>query len=209
MESEFIRAGNASPLGDLRKASARSRIRMHAERSVPPHAEEFLSAGKVAHLGFAVDGQPYVIPFTYHYDRREPRRLLLHGSPASRALLQLADGGPVCVTVTLLDSLVYSRTALYHSMNYRSVVCFGRASVIEALDRKRALFEDMIRRYFPERTAGRDYEPIPDDHLDSTLLVEVAIEEMSAKMREGGPKGPRDADANASGTCGIIDVREE
>jgi nitroimidazol reductase NimA-like FMN-containing flavoprotein (pyridoxamine 5'-phosphate oxidase superfamily) len=192
--------------GTQTEAGARSRIRMHAERSVPAQAREFLAAGQVAHVGFTVDGQPYVIPFSYHYDPGAPHRLLLHGSPSSRALLQLAEGGPVCVTVTLLDGLVYSRTALYHSMNYRSVVCFGTARMVEARDEKRALFEQMIRRYFPERTPGRDYDPIPDEHLDSTVMAEVMIAEMSAKTRAGGPKGPRDGDAGAPGTCGVIDL---
>jgi len=191
------------------ESGARTRIRIHAERSVPTRAEEFLAQGKVAHVGFAVDGQPYVIPFSYHYDTSDPKRLLLHGSTASRALLHLADGAPVCVTVTMLDGLVYSRTALYHSMNYRSVVCFGKARLVETRAEKRALFEGMILRYFAERTAGRDYDAIPDEHLDSTTMVEVRIEEMSAKLREGRPKGPRDADSGAPGTCGVVELREE
>jgi nitroimidazol reductase NimA-like FMN-containing flavoprotein (pyridoxamine 5'-phosphate oxidase superfamily) len=191
------------------ESGARTRIHIHAERSVPTRAEEFLAQGKVAHVGFAVDGQPYVIPFSYHYDSSDPKRLLLHGSTASRALLHLADGAPVCVTVTMLDGLVYSRTALYHSMNYRSVVCFGRARIIETRAEKRALFEAMILRYFAERTAGRDYDAIPDEHLDSTTMVDVRIEEISAKLREGGPKGPRDADSGAPGTCGVVELHEE
>lgn len=188
--------------------NTRSRVRMHAERSVPQRAQEFLASGKVAHVGFSVDGQPYVIPFSYHYDAGNPRRLLLHGSTASRALLHLAGGAPVCVTVTMLDGLVYSRTALYHSMNYRSVLCFGTGRLIESRQEKRNLFQAMIHRYFAGRTAGRDYDPIPDEHLDSTSLVEVQIEEISAKTREGGPKGPRDNDNTAPGTCGVIPLQE-
>jgi uncharacterized protein len=184
----------------------RAQVRVHAERSVPLRAQEFLAAGKVAHVGFAVQGQPYVIPFSYHYHAADPDRLLLHGGTSSRALLHLADGAPVCVTVTMLDGLVYSRTALYHSMNYRSVVCFGRAHVVASRQEKRELFEHMIRRYFPDRTAGREYELIPDEHLDSTTLVAVSIEEMSAKTRAGGPKGPRDADEVAPGTCGVVEL---
>jgi uncharacterized protein len=187
----------------------RARVRMHAERSAPTRAQEFLAQGKVAHVGFTVERQPYVIPFSYHYDPGDPGRLLLHGSTSSRALLHLADGAPVCVTVTMLDGLVYSRTALYHSMNYRSVVCFGKARVVEARAEKRALFEAMILRYFADRTAGQDYDAIPDEHLDSTTLVDVRIEEMSAKLREGGPKGPRDADEGAPGTCGVIELHKE
>jgi len=68
------------------------------------------------------------------------------------------------------------------------------------------MFEAMTSRYFPGRTAGRDYTPAPSSHLTSTAVVEVMIEEISAKMREGGPKGPQDADDNAPGTCGVVDV---
>ena len=68
------------------------------------------------------------------------------------------------------------------------------------------MFEAMTQRYFPGRTAGRDYTPAPSSHLASTEVIEVLIEQISAKMREGGPKGPQDADRNAPGTCGVVDV---
>ena len=112
------------------------------------------------------------------------------------------------IAVTLLDALVYSRAALYHSMNYRSVVCFGRARAITSKDEKDAVLARMIGRYFPGREAGRDYEPPPDAHLEQTALLEVEIEEMSAKSRQGGPAGPRDADADADspGTCGVVSL---
>src|SRR5262245_36096793 len=107
---------------------SRTTLRVHPERSVPEEAPEILSAGVVAHVGFEAEGQPYVIPMTYHYDPAEPKRLYLHGAHMSRLMNHLATGAAVCVTVTLTDGLVYSRTALYHSVNYRSIVCFGRAA---------------------------------------------------------------------------------
>lgn len=186
----------------------RTRIRRHPERAVPDEASDILARGLVAHLGFCQDGQPVVIPFAYHYDPRTPDRLYLHGAHASRALRHLATGAPVCVTVTLLDGLVYSRTALYHSMNYRSVVCFGRARRITRETEKAAIFDRMTQRYFSGRTAGRDYDAPPSAHLRGTAMVEVLIEEWSAKTRRGGPKGPRDADPSAPGTCGVIALAE-
>jgi len=188
------------------KSSWTTVVRQHPERAVPHRAHEFLAQGQVAHVGFEHDGRPYVIPMLYHYSPERPDRLYLHSGLASRTLQQLASGIPVCVTVTQLDGLVYSRDAKYHSANYRSVMCFGHGRVFEDDQKKRAMFEAMTSRYFPGRTAGRDYTPAPSSHIMTTAVVEVVIEEISAKMREGGPKGPQDAQDYASGTCGIVDI---
>ena len=182
-------------------------IRQHAERSVPKRAEEFLAQGWVAHVGFEQDGLPYVIPMLYQYSAEQPARLYVHGGLTSRAIQHLASGVPICVTVTELDGLVYSRDAKYHSANYRCVMCFGHARLVEDDAVKQALFQAMTSRYFPGRTAGRDYTAAPKAHLDATPVLEMVIEQMSAKMREGGPKGPRDADKNASGSCGVVELR--
>src|SRR5438105_6125193 len=199
------RKGNGMATNKVKVSTTeRTRIRQHAERSVPAEAEKFLIQGTVAHVGFVQDGQPFVIPFTYQYDPATPGRLFLHGSPSSRTLAELSTGQPVCVTITLLDGLVYSRTALYHSMNYRSVVCFGRARTLESREEKKAVFDAMTRRYFPGRTAGRDYQAPTPEHLDGTVMVEVLIDEMSAKTRTGPPKGPQDADPDAPGNCGVV-----
>ncbi len=181
-------------------------VRQHPERSVPQRAQEFLAQGQVAHVGFEQNGRPYVIPMLYHYSPERPDRIYLHSGLASRTLQLLASGIPVCVTVTQLDGLVYSRDAKYHSANYRCVMCFGRGRIFEDEDAKRAMFEAMTSRYFPGRTAGRDYTAAPSSHLASTAVVEVTIEEISAKMREGGPKGPQDTQDDAPGTCGIAEV---
>lgn len=181
-------------------------IRTHADRAVPDKAAEFLAAGLVAHVGIVQDGQPFVIPMIYGYDPAEPDRLYLHGSQASRLQNFLATGAPVCVEVTTVDGLVYSRSALYHSANYRSVVCFGTAHAIDEAAVKDAVFEKMIARYFPGRTAGKDYLSSSQAELDATSMVEVRIREMSAKMRVGPPKGPNDAEANAVGSCGVEEL---
>ncbi|HLI63914.1 MAG TPA: pyridoxamine 5'-phosphate oxidase family protein [Terriglobales bacterium] len=182
-------------------------VRQHPERTVPDHAAEFLAQGHVAHIGFVQDGLPYVIPMLYHYSPERPDRLYVHGGSTSRLIHHLATGVPLCATVTELDGLVYSRDARYHSANYRCVMCFGRARLVEDEAEKQAIFEAMTARYFPGRTAGVDYTAAPQAHLDATPMLEIVIEKVSAKMREGGPKGPRDADESAPGTCGVVELR--
>jgi nitroimidazol reductase NimA-like FMN-containing flavoprotein (pyridoxamine 5'-phosphate oxidase superfamily) len=182
----------------------RVRIRRHPERAVPDQSAAILAGGQVAHIGFCVQGVPYVLPFTYHYDAAEPDRLYVHGAPASRALRQLAGGGPVCVTVTLLDALVYSRSAKYHSVNYRSVVALGRAREIADPVEKAAVLARTILRYFRGREAGTHYAPPSAAELRATRLIEIRLEAWSAKVREGGPLGPLDADPDAPGTAGVI-----
>jgi uncharacterized protein len=184
-------------------------IRQHAERSVPEESPEILARGMVAHVGFVLEGKPHVLPFIYHYDPKRADRLYLHGSLTGTTLNHLASGAPVCVEVSLLDGLVYSKTALYHSMNYRSVVAFGRARRIDDEGEKRSIFVPMIGRYFAGRTEGRDYSSPTAEHLNATALLEMTIEEWGAKARRGGPKGPTDDDPNAPGTSGVVDLHPE
>jgi len=190
------------------QTSERTRIKNHPERSVPEEAAEILSNGLVAHVGFIEDGLPYVIPLSYHYDSEDPGRMYLHGSIRSRALELMGGGAPLCVTVTLTDGLVYSRKAMNHSMNYRSVVLFGTAREITDHDEKFALFDRMVQRYFPDRLLERDYNPPPASDLGVTALVEVQIEEWSAKARRGGPTGPDDDKPDALGSAGYTSLRE-
>ena len=186
----------------------RTRIRNHPERAVPEKAAEILAEGFVAHVGFVQDGMPYVIPLSYHYDADDPALLYLHGSIRSRVMKELANGVPVCVTVTLTDGLVYSRKAMNHSMNYRSVALFGHAREITDEGEKFRLFDAMVRRYFPGRIVGQDYNAPPSADLGVTSLVKVAIEEWNAKRRIGPPTGPDDDDADALGTAGVVELRE-
>ena len=141
-----------------------------------------LDAGFLSHVGFTVDGQPFVIPTLYG---REEDRLYLHGSAASRMLGELRTGVPACVTVTLVDGLVLARSAFHHSMNYRSVVAFGTARKIEEPDQKtralRIISEHLIR--------GRwdDVRRPSEKELKATAVLEFSIEEASAKIRQGPP----------------------
>ncbi|MGO9402746.1 MAG: pyridoxamine 5'-phosphate oxidase family protein [Terriglobales bacterium] len=189
--------------------SLQTTIRQHPERTVPDRGREFLERGHLAYVGFEQDGWPYVIPMLYQYSSHDPELLYVHGGLSSRMIRHLATGVPVCVTVTELDGLVYSRDARYHSANYRSVMCFGRGQLLEDDERKQAIFQAMTTRYFPGRTAGRDYALAPKAHLDATSILEIIIQKMSAKLREGGPKGPRDSDEDASGSCGVVNIRTE
>jgi nitroimidazol reductase NimA-like FMN-containing flavoprotein (pyridoxamine 5'-phosphate oxidase superfamily) len=185
-----------------------ARIRAHPERDRTADAPRILASGRVAHVGFVDAGRPVVIPMTYHYSGDEPRRLFLHGGVKGRLMNHVAAGAPVCVTVTEVDGLVYSRTALDHSVNYRSVVLFARAAADQPGPAERGrILEAMIARYFPGRTAGVDYEAPPEEHLAATALVALEIEEWSAKVRDGGPNGPGDDDPARPGTAGVITLR--
>ena len=136
----------------------------------------------VAHVGFNVDGQTFVIPTLFG---REGDKLYLHGSAASRMLRHLETGVPACVNVTLVDGLVLARSAFHHSMNYRSVVAFGSAYKIDQPDeRARAL------RVISEHViAGRwqDVRSPSEKELNATTVLEFSIEEASAKIRSGPP----------------------
>ncbi len=173
--------------------AARSRIRRHPERSQPERAEEVLRRGRVAHVAFVVDGQPYVLPFAYHF---EDGTIYLHGAQASRAMRVLDGSSMVCVEVTLLDGLVASRDAKSHSMNYRSVVVFGRAQPVSDEQEKRVVFERMTARYFDERCPGRDYLPARPGDLGAVTVLRIAVDELSAKTRSGPPTGKHDGDTD-------------
>jgi nitroimidazol reductase NimA-like FMN-containing flavoprotein (pyridoxamine 5'-phosphate oxidase superfamily) len=141
-----------------------------------------LDEALVCHVGFAIDGQPYVLPTTY---ARIGDRLLIHGSNASRMLRALAAGVPVCVTVTLVDGLVLARSAFHHSMNYRSAVILGTAVPVTDRDAKRAALQAIVEHVVPGRS--REARPPSDAELDGTLVLELAVHEASAKVRTGPP----------------------
>jgi nitroimidazol reductase NimA-like FMN-containing flavoprotein (pyridoxamine 5'-phosphate oxidase superfamily) len=182
-----------------------SRIRRHAERAVPDDIAAILSSGLVAHVGVNDNGEPLVIPFAYHYDADRPDVLYLHGAVGNHILGLLAKGAQVCVEVTTLDGLVYSRSAPNHSMNFRSAVCLGRAEVMGD-DEKQQLFAAMTSRYFAGRTLGQDYAPATDKDLHTVTVVAVHIEKWAGKARCGGPLGPLDDDADAPGSAGVVEL---
>jgi uncharacterized protein len=146
-----------------------------------------LDAGFLAHVGFCVDGHPFVIPTLYGRvrDSSGPDKLCLHGSAASRMLRELSAGVPACVTVTHVDGIVLARSAFHHSMNYRSVVAFGTARKIEDVQGK----EEALRVISDHLIAGRweDVRSPTAKELKATSVLEFTIEEASAKVRSGPP----------------------
>lgn len=143
---------------------------------------QILDAGFLASVGFCVDGQPFVIPTLYG---RDGEKLYLHGSAVSRTLRELETGIPTCITVTLVDGLVLSRSAFDHSMNYRSVVAFGTARKIVDPEQKvkslRVISEHLIAGRWAEVRGPSDKE------LKATTVLEFSIEEASSKVRSGPP----------------------
>lgn len=164
---------------------------------------EILDAGFLAHVGFQVDGQPFVIPTLYG---REGEKLYFHGSAASRMLGELAEGVPACVNVTLVDALVLARSAFHHSMNYRSVVAFGTASKIEDETHKR----NALRVVSEHLIRGRwdDVRDPNSKELKATSVLEFQIEEASAKVRQGPPLDDEE-DYSLSMWAGILPLKLE
>jgi uncharacterized protein len=141
-----------------------------------------LDAALVCHVGFALDGQPYVIP-TLHV--RIADRLYIHGSAASRMLGAAADGTPIAVTVTHIDGLVLARSAFHHSVNYRSVLILGVATLVTGHAEKLAVMKGLIDHVAPGRW---DHIRQPNENeLDATSVLSIPIDEASAKLRSGGP----------------------
>ncbi|RCJ40820.1 flavin-nucleotide-binding protein [Nostoc minutum NIES-26] len=143
---------------------------------------QILDEGLVCHVGFIAQGQPFVIPTAYG---RVNDTLYIHGSPASRMLRTLQQGIDVCVTVTLLDGLVLARSAFHHSMNYRSVVVFGTATIVEDPEQKLAAL-----KAFTEHVINGRWDEVRSPNrpeLAGTLVLSLPLAEASAKLRTGGP----------------------
>jgi hypothetical protein len=182
--------------------TARSKARRKPDRAAYDEAEVFaiLDAGILCHVGYVLEGQPFVTPTTYW---REGRKLYWHGSAASRMIKAQASGLPVCLTVSHVDGLVLARTGISHSMNYRSVMVFGRAREVEGLEAKRLAMSAFIDRLYPGRSA--ELPPAHDNEIKQIGLVEMDIEEASAKRRTGGPNGDADPAPDAV-WAGVIPI---
>ena len=141
-----------------------------------------LDEALICHAGFVVDGMPVVIP-TIHW--RDGDVLYLHGSAASRMLRSLRDGVQACVTVTLLDGLVLARSAFHHSMNYRSVVIFGQARLVEDREEMHRALDALVEHVVPGR--AKEVRAPNEKELKQTMVLAIPIEEASAKIRTGGP----------------------
>jgi nitroimidazol reductase NimA-like FMN-containing flavoprotein (pyridoxamine 5'-phosphate oxidase superfamily) len=141
-----------------------------------------LDAAFVCHVGFCVEGQPYVIPTNYG---RSGDTLYVHGSAASRMLRTLSGGVPVCVTVTHVDGLVLARSAFHHSVNYRSVVILGKVRLVEEPAEKM----EALRLFTEHVMKGRwdDVRLPTEQEIKATTVLAIPLEEVSAKVRTGGP----------------------
>jgi uncharacterized protein len=164
---------------------------------------EILDEGFVCHVGFVNEGQPFVIPTAYG---RVGDVLYLHGAKASRMLKALAAGGEVCVTVTLVDGLVLARSAFHHSINYRSVVVFGRPRAVESEGEKNAALEAFTEHIMRGRWAEVRW-PTPEE-LAATNVVALQLDEASAKVRTGPPIDDEE-DYTLSVWAGVLPLRVE
>jgi len=162
---------------------------------------QILDEAKVCHVGFTVEGQPYVIPTAYG---RINDKLYVHGSKVSRMMKTLQTGVDVCITVTLLDGLVLARSAANHSMNYRSVVIFGKASLVVAEEAKIAALRAFTEHIVPGR--WDKIRPPKPQELAATTVLSIPIVEASAKIRSGPPKDD-EADLNIPVWAGIIPLK--
>ena len=164
--------------------TSRTRVVREPQRAVYDRdaVNRILDEGFLCHVGFIVDGQPFVIPTSYG---RDGNVLYIHGSVASRMLRNLEQGIAVCVTVTLLDGLVLARSVFNHSMNYRSVVILGTAALVDDPKEKIAALRALSEHILPHR--WDDARPPNEKELKATSVLRIPIEEFSAKVRVGPP----------------------
>ena len=174
---------NSSKLSNSMPTS-RTRVMREPQRAVYDRntVNRILDEAFLCHVGFVADGQPYVIPTSYGRDRD---MLYIHGSAASRMLRNLGQGVPVCITITLLDGLVLARSVFNHSMNYRSVVILGTATLVEDPEQKIAALRALSEHILPHR--WNDSRQPNEKELKATSVLRIPIEEFSAKIRVGPP----------------------
>jgi len=173
--STSLNSSNASP-------TPRTRVVREPQRAVYDRdaVNQILDEAFLCHVGFAVEGQPYVIPTSYG---RDGDTLYIHGSAASRMLRNLDQGVAVCITVTLLDGLVLARSVFNHSMNYRSVVVLGIATLVDDPAEKLAALRALSEHIIPHR--WDDSRQPNEKELKATSVLHLPITEFSAKVRVG------------------------
>ena len=162
---------------------------------------EILDAGLMCHVGYVIYGQPYVTPTAYW---REDDRIYWHGSSASRMLRGLKTGIPCCFTVSILDGLVLARSGFHSSINYRSVMALGHAEPLEDEDAKLASLKAFTDRLAPGR--WDDQRPPTKQELKATTVLEMKLDEVSAKVRNG-PAADDEEDYDMDIWAGEVPVR--
>lgn len=166
----------------------RTKIRRLHERGSHGHEDVYrvLDAAPLCHVGYSIDGAPYVTP-TFHW--RDGDRIYWHGSSASRFLRQ-ALGNQVCITCSFMDGFVLARSAFFHSVRFRSAMAFGKAQIVEGEEAKKAALKHFIDGLFPGRWDA--LRPMQPQELKATAILYMDIEEATAKTREGYPNDPDD-----------------
>lgn len=169
---------------DVKPPSARGTVRRVPRRADYDLAtiRRILDEGFVCHASFVDDGTPFVIPLVY---ARKGDEVILHGASSGRLAARFREGADVCLAVTLVDGLVFAKSAFHHSVNYRSVILFGRPREIVDLPEKRAALETLVDFIAPGRSA--EVRPPSDPELKGTAVFSVPIAEASAKIRTGPP----------------------
>lgn len=146
-----------------------------------------IDAARIGHLGYVIDGQPFVMPLAH---ARMGDQLVFHGSTGARLFRTLDDEVAACYTVTHLDGLVLARSAFESSMNYRSAIVLGKCRQLTDEDEKWAALDALTDHLFPERRGS--LRPMTKKEVAATAVLTMPIEEFSAKQRTGGPKDPDD-----------------
>ena len=161
-------------------------------RRLPEHGSKdfdlacaIIDDARICHVGFVLDGQPYVVPMAH---ARDGNNLLLHGSVASRLMKNLAAGSSCCVTITHLDGLVLARSAFHSSMNYRTVMVFGAATAVTDPEQKLRGLNVLTEHLLPGRLA--ELRASTRKELNATMLLSLPIERFSVKTRNGPPDDP-------------------
>jgi hypothetical protein len=181
----------------------RSRIKRQQERALYDRetVHGILDAGLLCHVGYVIDGQPYVTPTCYW---RQGERVYWHGSSASRMLRRQARGVPVCFTVSLLDGLVLARSGYHSSINYRTVMAFGAAEQVTDEAEILTALEAFQERLTPGRWA--ELRPVNDQELKATTVMSLELKEVAAKVRPGPPDDD-EADYGLPVWAGVVPIR--
>jgi uncharacterized protein len=186
-------------------ATPRNALTRRIDRGSQDKASVFaiLDASLVAHIGYELDGQPYVTPTLFW---RDGETLYWHGSRHGRTIRNLAAGRRVCVTVSHLDGLVLGRSGIASSIEYRSVMAFGTTRAIDDRAAKKTQMARLIDRQFPGR--AETLRPTHDSEIDQIMVIEMPIDEATAKIKVGGPNEREPTDFDISVWAGIIPVRQ-
>ena len=197
----MAKARTSAPRADF-PPTARTRVKRQGLRGAYDRETVYgiLDAGLLCHVGYVIDGQPYVTPTAYW---RAGERIFWHGSSASRMLRQVETGIPVCVTVAMLDGLVLARSGFHSSINYRSLMAFGHADKITDPAAKLAALTAFSERLAPGRWA--EQRAVTRQELKATTVLTMRLEEVSAKIRTG-PPADDEADYALDVWAGVVPV---